>query len=142
MSFGGFDNRDAQPMAEINMTPLVDVMLVLLIIFMVTMPLMTKAIPIDLPQVAQAPADEEPEAIRLSLDAAGALYWEDEMIDASTLDARLAEAAARQLQPELRLAADKDTRFQPLAEVMAAVRGAGLSKLGFVTLSGDGHAAP
>jgi biopolymer transport protein ExbD len=142
MSFGAFEGRNAKPMSEINMTPLVDVMLVLLIIFLVTAPLMTRAIPVDLPKVPQAPSVEEPEAIRLTLDASGSLFWGEERIDSATLSARLAEVAMRQPQPELRLAADKETRYQALAEVMSAVRAAGLSKLGFVTLPGDTHDAP
>jgi len=136
MAFGSFGGSSSQPMADINTTPLVDVMLVLLIIFIVTAPLMTQAIRVDLPRTAATPAPPLPEALRLSLDGAGKLYWNDAAVDESGLAARLASAAAQRPQPEVHLAADRETRYQRLAEVMAAVRAAGLERLGFVTVPG------
>src|SRR5690606_20722172 len=103
MAFGGFESgSNPQPMAEINTTPLVDVMLVLLVVFIITAPLLTHAIRLDLP-TAQAPAStEKPETITLSIDPAGALFWNDERIaDIDALGARFAEAAAREPRPEL-----------------------------------------
>jgi len=135
MSFGGFEQRGAQqPMSEINTTPLVDVMLVLLVIFIITAPLLTHAIKLDLPN-AQAPAGaEKPETITLSIDASGALFWNDEpLTEASRLPERLAAAAARKPQPELHLRADRETRYQRIAEVMASAQQAGIAKIGFVT---------
>lgn len=134
MSFGGFnDNQNSAPMADINVTPMVDVMLVLLVIFIIAAPMFTHAIKLDLPTAQSAPAPEKPETITLGIDAAGKLYWNDQQVSSAELDARLAAASSRQPQPELQLRADKSTRYQTIAEVMAAAQGAGMSKLGFVT---------
>ncbi len=136
MAFGGFDSRDGpmRPMAEINTTPLVDVMLVLLVIFIITAPLLTHAIRLDLPS-AQAPASaEKPETITLSIDAQERLYWNDAPLgDEAALRERLREAATRSPQPELHLRADRQVRYQRLAEVMSAAQQAGVTRLGFVT---------
>jgi biopolymer transport protein ExbD len=135
MSFGGFERGQApsQPMAEINVTPLVDVMLVLLVIFIITAPLLASAIKLDLPDVKAAPAAARADAIRLAIDADGRYYWNDQLIDATTLGARLSEAARMQPQPELHLRADKATRYERLAQLMAAAQDAGLTRIGFVT---------
>ena len=134
MSFGGFnDNQNSAPMADINVTPMVDVMLVLLVIFIITAPMFTHAIKLDLPTAQSAPAPEKPETITLGIDAAGKLYWNDQQVSSDELDARLAAASSKQPQPELQLRADKATRYQTIAEVMAAAQGAGMTKLGFVT---------
>ncbi|MBX3679056.1 ExbD/TolR family protein [Cognatazoarcus halotolerans] len=134
MAFGGFDQTSGNaPMSEINTTPLVDVMLVLLIIFMITAPLMTHAVKIDLPQASSTPAEDKPETITLSIDAEGRLFWNDAPLEAPALDQRLAEAAALEPQPELHLRADRDTRYQKLAELLAAARRNGLQRIGFIT---------
>ncbi|MFJ3055714.1 ExbD/TolR family protein [Herbaspirillum sp. NPDC087042] len=134
MSFGGFnDNQNSAPMADINVTPMVDVMLVLLVIFIIAAPMFTHAIKLDLPTAQAAPAPEKPETITLGIDAAGKLYWNDQQVSSEELDARLAAASGKQPQPELQLRADKSTRYQTIAEVMAAAQGAGMTKLGFVT---------
>jgi len=135
MAFGGLDSGNhPQPMAEINTTPLVDVMLVLLVIFIITAPLLTHAIRLDLP-VAPAPAAaEKPETVTLSIDASGALFWNDQPVTGiEALGERLRQAAAAQPQPELHLRADRETRYQRIAEVMASAQQAGIAKLGFVT---------
>jgi biopolymer transport protein ExbD len=135
MSFGSLDGQsNKQPMAEINTTPLVDVMLVLLVIFIITAPLFTHAIKLELP-TAQAPvAPEKPENITLSIDPIGKLFWNNEAITTDTdLKQRLAQAALKTPQPDLQLRADKDTKYQRLAEIMSAAQQAGLSKMGFVT---------
>jgi biopolymer transport protein ExbD len=123
-----------QPMADINTTPLVDVMLVLLVIFIITAPLLTHAIRLDLPS-AQAPvAADKPETIALSIDAEGRLFWNDApLADTAALRERLAKAAVRQPQPELHLRADQQVRYQRLAEVMSAAQQAGIARIGFVT---------
>ena len=134
MSFGGFnDNQNSAPMADINVTPMVDVMLVLLVIFIITAPMFTHALKLDLPTAQSNPAPEKPETITLGIDAAGKLYWNDQQVSSDELDARLAAASSKQPQPELQLRADKSTRYQTIAEVMAAAQGAGMTKLGFVT---------
>ena len=139
MAFGNFDSGPGQPMADINTTPLVDVMLVLLIIFIVCAPLMTQAINVDLPQANAAPLDATPETVRLTLDAAGKLYWNEREVSNADLAPRLATTAAQQPQPEVHLSADRETRYQRLAEIMAATRQAGIVKLGFITQPGGSH---
>lgn len=135
MAFGGFDDKGTnQPMSEINTTPLVDVMLVLLIIFMITAPLLTHAVKIDLPTASSNPVVTPPETITLSIDAKGQLFWNDAAIAADALPEHLAAAAATDPQPELQLRADRDTRYQALATLMSEARKAGITRLGFVTL--------
>jgi biopolymer transport protein ExbD len=135
MSFGGFERGQSpsQPMAEINVTPLVDVMLVLLVIFIITAPLLASAIKLDLPEVRAAPAAARPDTVRLSIDADGRYFWNDQPLEESDLRAKLDEAAKQQPQPELHLRADKDTSYERLARLMAAAQEAGLQRIGFVT---------
>jgi biopolymer transport protein ExbD len=134
MAFGGFnDNQQPAPMADINVTPMVDVMLVLLVIFIITAPLFTHAVKIDLPNAQSAPAPEKPETVTLSIDGSGKLFWNNDAIDARELDARLTKAGQQQPQPELQLRADKATRYEVIAQVMSAAQGSGITKLGFVT---------
>ncbi len=128
----GFESDD-RPMAEINMTPLVDVMLVLLIIFMVTAPLFTHAVRIDLPRARSAPSADEPQAVTLSIDSAGTLRWNDEVVDEAALTERLSAAAARDPQPEMHLRADRDARYEPIARLLSQVQSAGLNRLAIVT---------
>ena len=132
MAFGEFDQSQTQPMSEINVTPLVDVMLVLLVIFLVTAPLFTHAVRVDLPQARAQPTTDKQENVALAVDEHGLVYWNREAVTAVDLRSRLAAAAAREPQPEIHLYADRDTRYQTLAEVMAAVQTAGLRKMGFV----------
>ena len=135
MAFGSFSQEGrGAPMSEINMVPLIDVMLVLLIVFMITAPLLTHAVKIDLPTAASAANNEKPETVTLAVDEAGTLYWNDRRIDDAELRTRLAEAAAKAVQPELHLRADRETRYQKLAEIMSAARQAGIQKMGFVTV--------
>ncbi|HEY8102713.1 MAG TPA: biopolymer transporter ExbD [Burkholderiaceae bacterium] len=134
MAFGGFnDNKQNAPMAEINVTPMVDVMLVLLVIFIITAPLFTHAIKLDLPNAQSAPAPEKPETISLSINGAGLIFWDDQAIQQKELDEKLAIAAKKNPQPELQLRADKATRYEVIAQVMATAQSNGLTKLGFVT---------
>lgn len=122
------------PMSEINTTPLVDVMLVLLVIFIITAPLLTHAVKIDLPQASSQPAPEKPEIISISIDRAGNMFWNDRPLQNDELAHKLKESAARKPQPELHIRADKETRYEILAEVMAEAQQAGISKLGFVSV--------
>ncbi|KAF1030134.1 MAG: Biopolymer transport protein ExbD [Burkholderia plantarii] len=134
MAFGGLDHQEpAAPMAEINMTPLIDVMLVLLVIFIITAPLLTHAIRLDLPKVASAPAPETPATITLSIDADGHLFWDAAPVSDAALVARFRAAAAQPKPPELHLRADAAARYDAIARVMAAAQAAGLAKIGFVT---------
>jgi len=134
MAFGGFnDNKHQAPMADINVTPMVDVMLVLLVIFIITAPLFTHAIKLDLPNAQSAPAPEKPETISLSINGEGRIFWNNQAIEQKELDAKLAAAAQKKPQPELQLRADKSTRYEVIAQVMAAAQTNGLTKMGFVT---------
>jgi len=137
-SAGGGQNNN-QPMSEINVTPLVDVMLVLLIIFMITAPLMTHKIPIDLPQASTVKNPEEPNIITLALTADGNLYWNDIAITKEEWKARIDQAATLQPQPELQLRADKITQYQALAEIMADAQNAGIKRMGFITTPKKGN---
>ena len=135
MAFGTFDSgSNTQPMAEINTTPLVDVMLVLLVIFIITAPLLTHAIRLDLPN-AQAPASsEQPETITLSIDPAGALFWNNEAVaDIDALGERFRQAAAQQPQPELHLRADQNVAYRYVAQTLADASKAGLGRIAFVS---------
>ncbi len=130
----GFDSgRHSAPMAEINTTPLVDVMLVLLVIFIITAPLLTHAVKIDLPQASSQPLPEEPKVISIAIDGAGRMYWNDAPMVQGELKAKLQQVAETKPQPELHIRADKETRYQILAEVMADAQNTGIQKLGFIS---------
>jgi biopolymer transport protein ExbD len=132
MAFGSFEQGGGQqPMAEINTTPLVDVMLVLLVIFIITAPLFQQAVPVDLPKVDATRIEDKPQVIQVALDAAGIVYWNGEPIHHDALAGRL--EAARGGDPELHLRADRATRYETVAEVMAAAQRAGIVKIAFVT---------
>ncbi|MDD2881825.1 MAG: biopolymer transporter ExbD [Rhodoferax sp.] len=135
MSFGTSNDPD-DVMSEINMTPLVDVMLVLLIIFIITIPVMKHAVNVDLPVATNTPQVIKPETIRLSVDAQGLYYWNDAAVDESALTGMLKAEAAREPQPELHIRGDKAVRYEHVAKVMASAQQAGLRKIGFVTEPG------
>ena len=122
-------------MAEINVTPLVDVMLVLLIIFMITAPLAAHKIKVELPiaTLAKPPDDVANQPITLSVKDTGELYWNDEPITEAALQAQLRVAAQRAPQPELQIRADKETEYQIVASVMTDAKNAGMVKVGFIT---------
>jgi biopolymer transport protein ExbD len=122
-------------MAEINVTPLVDVMLVLLIIFMVTAPLAAHKIKIELPiATLDKPPDEAAnQPITLSVKDTGDLYWDDEPVTEAAMQAKMAVAAQRTPQPELQIRADRDTEYQLVSTVMGDAKAAGMIKLGFIT---------
>ncbi|HEX3381132.1 MAG TPA: biopolymer transporter ExbD [Paraburkholderia sp.] len=134
MAFGGLEKKQtAAPMAEINMTPLIDVMLVLLVIFIITAPLFSHAIRLDLPKVAAAPARQTPQTISLSIDGAGKLYWNGQPITSAQMRAQFAEAGKQADQPDIQLRAERSTRYEVIAQVMGAAQQAGLARIGFVT---------
>jgi biopolymer transport protein ExbD len=134
MAFGGFDEGGkAAPMAEINTTPLVDVMLVLLVIFIITAPLFQQAVPIDLPRVASTKLDDKPKTIQLALDSAGELHLNG--APAGRADVERHFAAMAPANPELHLRADRATRYEKVADILAAAQRAGIAKIAFVTES-------
>jgi biopolymer transport protein ExbD len=135
MAFGGFERQTgpSQPMADINVTPLVDVMLVLLVIFIITAPLLSYAIKLDLPNDAAPASEPAPATIKLSIDAAGAIYWEGVLVSDADLAARMTAAAKATTLPEVHLRADKATRYERISFVLSTAQQAGLAKIGFVT---------
>lgn len=138
MAFGGLNNSsNNQPMAEINMVPLIDVMLVLLVIFIVTAPLLTHAVKIDLPRTSSNPNVSQAEKIQIAINAQGTVYWNGEIVDEASLRARMATAAKLDPQPELHLRADRTTQYENVAKVMSNAAQAGLMKIGFVTDPND-----
>ena len=138
MAFGSFSDRGGgTAMAEINMVPLIDVMLVLLVIFMVTAPLLTHAVKIDLPKASSQPNLTRADHVSLAIDAAGKTWWNGEPVGKPELALRLAGAARLNPQPELHLRAERSVAYQTIAEVMAAAARAGLIRIGFVSDPND-----
>jgi biopolymer transport protein ExbD len=132
MAFGTRDDTD-DVMNEINMTPLVDVMLVLLIIFIITVPVMKHSVNVDLPRASSQPQDPKPETVRLSVDAQGTYFWNENRIEDQDLQRMLKAEAAKEPQPELHIRGDKEVRYERVAQVMSAAQQSGLRKIGFIT---------
>ena len=133
MGMGSLSDSDDDFNPEINTTPLVDVMLVLLIIFIITIPVINHSIKIDLPRATNQPNETKPENISLSIDAKGLIYWNTELIDMAQMSARFAESSKKIPQPELHIRAERTTQYEKIVEVMAAAQTGGLSKIGFIT---------
>ena len=136
-SFGSFssDRQQTGTISEINMIPLIDVMLVLLIIFMITTPLMTHSIKIDVPRVTSQPAEQDPESIDLAIKATGEMYWNNEEVSMDSMREKMRElVAAQEDKPiNLRIRADGEALYEQIAQVMAAARSTGVRRLGFIT---------
>jgi biopolymer transport protein ExbD len=140
MAFGGYHRGGgATPMAEINMIPLIDVMLVLLVIFIITAPLLTHAVKVDLPRAASQANQTRPENVQLAVDARGLVYWNGEALDRSGWRSRMDAAAAQRPRPEVHLRADGDAAYRRVAELLSDAARAGLTRIGFVT---DPQGAP
>lgn len=127
------DDDDDGLMSEINMTPLVDVMLVLLIVFMVTIPVIRHAVKIDLPHASSQKEYTKPAQVTVSIDADGNVMWNDRKVDEAALSAKIVEAAQANPQPELHLDADRKVPYEKVAQVMSAAQAGGLTRIGFVT---------
>lgn len=132
MAFGGGLDDD-EVMSEINMTPLVDVMLVLLIIFIITVPVLTHSVKVDLPRADNTPNEIKPETINLAVTAHGQIHWNESTVTFEELESRLAEAAQQEPQPEVHIRGDRQVEYEHVLKAMAAVQRAGVAKLGFVT---------
>jgi biopolymer transport protein ExbD len=138
MAFGGFHRpAGTTPMAEINMVPLIDVMLVLLVIFIITAPLLTHAVKVDLPKASSHPNPTAPEHVQLAIDAGGQAYWNGEALDRPRWRARMEAAARLQPQPEIHIRADGAVAYRSVALVAADAATAGLTRIGFVTSPED-----
>jgi len=142
MAFGGFDNKGSgsHTVSDINMVPLIDVMLVLLVIFIITAPLLAHSIRINMPQVSAEQMQEDPKTVDLAIDANGALFWDEKPVMIDDLPNRFLSVAHDQPQPEIRIRADQNTRYETLAKVMAAARRSGMGRIGFVTTPAPGVA--
>ena len=138
MAFGSFDNQGGRShtVSEINMVPLIDVMLVLLVIFIITAPLLSHSIKINIPQATAQPVEQEPKIVDLAVDADGMLFWNEQPVALDDLKERFAAEAALDPQPDLRIRADLNTRYEVLAQVMSSARQAGMKRLGFITRPG------
>jgi biopolymer transport protein ExbD/biopolymer transport protein TolR len=136
MAFGRLERRAvSQPMSDINMTPLIDVMLVLLVIFMITAPLMTSSLKLDLPRAEGAKPTDAQQFVTLAIDTQGRFFWGDEQVSIDTLRLRVREAAVRNPATEVQLRADRTVTYGRVAELIGVVQEGGLSRVGFVTES-------
>jgi biopolymer transport protein ExbD len=134
MAFASIDRKStAAPMADINMVPLIDVMLVLLVIFIVTAPLLTHAVKLELPRASSQANQLKPDKIEFAIDAAGVRYWNGEPVSRAQAAERFAAEGKRQPQPEVHLRADQGTAYRHVAETLADASKAGLAKVGFVS---------
>ncbi|RTL26703.1 MAG: biopolymer transporter ExbD [Burkholderiales bacterium] len=141
MAFGSLEGDDDNaPMAEINMVPLIDVMLVLLVIFIVTAPMLTHAVKVDLPKASSSVNVSKPETVQVAIDGQGLVYWNGQVVQATAdqtdqdvLKAHVQEATKHEPQPELHIRADRTTPYEKVAQVMSLAASQGLSKIGFVT---------
>lgn len=136
MAFGGDFEEDKGSMSEINMTPLVDVMLVLLIIFIIAVPVITQSVKVDLPRADNTPVDMKPDTINLSVTKDGQIHWNEATVSAEELDQRLSVEAGKQPQPEIHIRGDRKVDYEQVLKVMSAVQRSGILKLGFVSEPG------
>jgi biopolymer transport protein ExbD len=134
MAFASLESGDEDaPLTEINMVPLIDVMLVLLIIFMVTAPLLTHAVKVDLPKASSSANQTRPDNVQLAIDASNQIFWNGEAIDTAQLGERLQAAGAQQPQPELHIRAERTATYERVAQVMSEAAHKGLTRIGFIT---------
>jgi biopolymer transport protein TolR len=137
MAFGRLQRAESsRPMSDINMTPLIDVMLVLLVIFMITAPLMTSSLKLDLPKAEGAKPTDAQQFVTMAIDRQGRFFWGDEQVSIDTLRLRVREAAVRNPATEVQLRADKTVPYGRVAELIGVVQDGGLTRVGFVTESG------
>ena len=133
MSVGG-SGEEQSVMAAINTTPLVDVMLVLLIIFLITIPVINKTHKVDLPKAVNIPTQTKPENITVAVDKAGNVYWNDRQVpNRDELINHIKEAAVRKPQPEIHIRADKEAKYEAVGRVLYAIQRGGVVKVGFLT---------
>lgn len=139
MAFGSLNTATRSPRPEINVVPLVDVMLVMLVIFIITAPLLTHAVKIDLPKASSQPNTTSSAHVEVALRADGSLYWNGERIQESQLAQRFAAAAQQAPQPEIHFRGDDQVPYGHVARAMAAAARAGLTRIGFLTSPEDGR---
>ncbi|MFT5934792.1 MAG: biopolymer transport protein ExbD [Hydrogenophaga sp.] len=132
MAMGTQDTED-QMLSEINMIPFIDVMLVLLIIFIITVPVINHAVSVELPRASNQKLLDKPQNVRLTVNAEGAYFWNDEAVADAVFEQRLQAVASQQPQPELHIRGDRAVRYERVAQALAAAQRAGVQKIGFVT---------
>jgi biopolymer transport protein TolR len=143
MAFGRLERRQgSQPMSEINMTPLIDVMLVLLVIFMLTAPLMTSSLKLNLPKADAKQTDAPPHTLMISLSANGQTFLNDSVITSPGLVAQASEAARQNPDTEVQLRADQAVPYGRVAELIGLLQQAGLNRIAFVTETKAGQSGP
>ena len=134
MSMGTGDGEDRGIMSEINTTPLVDVMLVMLIIFLITIPVITKTVKVELPRAVNIPTTTKPENITIAVSKTGTIYWNDKQVASLTdLINQVKGVAVRKPQPEIHIRADQQARFEFVGRVIYAIQRGGVVKVGFLT---------
>ena len=134
MAFASFDSKNANaPMADINMVPLIDVMLVLLVIFIITAPLLTNAVKLELPKASSQVNELKPNKIEFAIDAAGQRYWNGEPVSRELAAERFLAESKKTPQPEVHLRADENAAYRSVAQTLADASKAGLTKIGFIS---------
>jgi biopolymer transport protein ExbD len=134
MNVGGGDSEEPTAMSAINTTPLVDVMLVLLIIFLITIPVINKTIKVELPKAVNIPTQTKPENITIAVDKEGNIYWNDKRVaNSADLLSNVKAAAVKKPQPEIHIRGDKETRYEAIGRVMYMIQRGGIVKVGFLT---------
>jgi biopolymer transport protein ExbD len=134
MAFASFDSKNSSaPVAEINMVPLIDVMLVLLVIFIITAPLLTNAVKLELPKASSQVNEAKAEKIDFAIDASGTLFWNGEAVNRAEAFKHFVAESKKQPQPEVHLRADQAVPYRFVAQTLADASKAGLSKVGFVS---------
>jgi len=133
MSVGQDSDSEDEVIANINTTPLVDVMLVLLIIFLITIPVVTHTIPVQLPKEAIQPLQTTPKSIVIAVNRDGDFFWNEKLVDAPTLLARLKTVSVTTPQPEVHVRGDQTTRYEFIGRVITACERAGIAKVSFIT---------
>jgi biopolymer transport protein ExbD len=127
------DGDEDEVIAAINTTPLVDVMLVLLIIFLITIPVVTHTVPVQLPKETVNPLQTKPDSIEIAVNKDGDFFWNEKLVDAPTLLARLKASSLQQPQPEVHVRGDQTTRYESIGRVVTACERAGIAKVSFIT---------
>jgi biopolymer transport protein ExbD len=134
MNVGGGDSEEPTAMSAINTTPLVDVMLVLLIIFLITIPVINKTVKVELPKAVNIPTQTKPENITIAVDKEGNIYWNDKRVaNSADLLSNVKAAAIKKPQPEIHIRGDKETRYEAIGRVMYMIQRGGIVKVGFLT---------
>jgi biopolymer transport protein ExbD len=134
VSTGGGPSGDEEPMSAINTTPLVDVMLVLLIIFLITVPVITQSVKVDLPKASNIPTQTKPENVNIAVDVDGNVYWNTSLVPTQEiLLGKLKEVAVMDPQPEVHVRGDKQTKWENVGRVIVLCQRSGIQKVGFIT---------